>query len=116
MGGFSQDVIDEYNRLIAEAEAAGKQVDDAFRQEALWKAMGAQVDSVTTKIQKLSKALSQLPTNKEDLQFIAKTLFGGDMTRTMNSTAEERARAILGIIEAPKLAKSHVSHISGGTM
>lgn len=115
-GGFSQDVIDEYNRLVAEATVAGEQVDEAFRQEALWKAMGAQVDSVTTKIQKLSKALSQLPTNKEDLQFIANTLFGGNMTRTMNSTAEERALAMLGVLETPELVRSRVTNIrrSGG--
>lgn len=105
-GGFSQEVIDEYNRLVAEAYAAGEQVDEALRQEALWTAMGMQVDSVATKIQKLSKALSQLPTNAKDLQKIADLLYNGDVGLLMRSSDRSRALQALDIVDSPRAKTS----------
>ena len=102
--GISQAVIDEYNRLVAEAEAAGKEVDEALRNELLWEAMGNQVDSVTKKIQNLVNAITQLPTDGEELRKIADAL-GWDVNTLINSTEAERAAAVAAM-DKPTLAKS----------
>lgn len=104
--GISQAVIDEYNRLVAEAEAAGIAVDDAMRNEMLWEAMGSQVDSVTKKVQNLVNAITSLPTNGEELRKIADAL-GWDVDTLINSTAAERAAAVAAM-EKPELKKSGI--------
>lgn len=103
--GISQAVIDEYNRLVAEAEDAGVAIDDAMRNEMLWQAMGSQVDSVTTKVQRLANAITELPTDSKELKKVADAL-GWDMNTLINSTSEERAKRAMEVTEKPVLKQS----------
>ena len=103
--GISQAVIDEYNRLVAEAENAGTAIDDAMRNEMLWKAMGSQVDSVTTKVQRLANAITELPTDSKELKKVAEAL-GWSMDELVNSTEAERAAQAVAVTEMPTLKQS----------
>lgn len=103
--GISQAVIDEYNRLVAEAEDAGTAINDAMRNEMLWKAMGSQVDSVTTKVQRLANAITELPTDSKELKKVANA-FGWSMDELVNSTEAERAAQAAAVTEMPTLKQS----------
>ena len=53
------------------------------------------VESTATQVERLSKALSQLPTNTKDLQKIADALYGGDVDDLIGSSMAERAEAMV---------------------
>ena len=104
-GSVSQDVIDEFNQITQIAEQAGIDLDDALNNNALWQAIISQVDSVTSSIERLGSAITELPTDDEELRKVADA-FGWDMDTLINSTSEERAKRAVEVAEKPTLKHS----------
>ena len=92
---YSYNTIASFISAIGGAGTAQAGVDSAQLMIDTFSLLDNTVESTATQIERLSKALSQLPTNTKDLQKIADALYGGNVRDLVGSTIAERAEAMV---------------------